>query len=312
VAEERLTLAVVVPTYRRPESLERCLRALAAQTVPADRIVVVVRDGDADTEAAVERLRAEVVSFDVVSVDRPGVVAAIQSGVAHCSEDVVAVTDDDAAPHVDWLERLRSNYGEGIGGVGGRDVIERPSHVSRRRDPRVGELTWFGRLHGNHHLGVGGPRDVDVLKGVNMSLRRELWELERALHGSGAQVHWEVAVCLYAKSRGWRLVYDPRAQVDHAPAERHDADDRTRPTRDARLAAEWNYAYVLGRYLPAWRLPFAGAYLLGVGTRNAPGLAAFVANSVSRPRQTVAALRFLLALSGTRVSALSAGVRTRS
>jgi glycosyltransferase involved in cell wall biosynthesis len=312
VAEERLTLAVVVPTYRRPQSLERCLRALAAQSVPADRVVVVVREGDADTEAEVERLRAETLAFERASVDEPGVVAAIDAGIAASTEDVVAVTDDDAAPHPDWLERLRANYGAGIGGVGGRDLIERPSHVSRRQDPIVGRLTWFGRLHGNHHLGVGAPRDVDVLKGVNMSLRRELWQLDTTLHGSGAQVHWEVAVGLRAKSLGWRLVYDPLAQVEHTPAIRYDADDRTRPTRDARLAAEWNYAYVLGRYLPAWRLPFAGAYLIGVGTRGAPGVAAFVANCASRPRETVAALRFLLTLNGTRVSALSAGIRTRS
>jgi glycosyltransferase involved in cell wall biosynthesis len=312
VAEERLTLAVVVPTYRRPQSLERCLRALAAQTVPADRVVVVVRDGDAETEAEVERLGADVVFFETATVSRPGAVAAIEAGVAQCAEDVVALTDDDAAPDADWLERLHANYGAGIGGVGGRDLIERPSQVSRRADPRVGQLTWFGRLHGNHHLGVGAARDVDVLKGVNMSMRRELWELEEALRGSGAEVHWEVAVCLHAKQRGWRLVYDPLARVDHAPADRHDADDRTRPTRDARLAAEWNYAYVLGRYLPVWRVPFAGAYLLGVGTRSAPGLAAFVANCASRPRETVASLRLLLALSRTRVSALSAGVRTRA
>jgi glycosyltransferase involved in cell wall biosynthesis len=311
VSEERLTLAVVVPTYRRPESLESCLRALAAQSVPADRVVVVVRDDDEETARALPTLRA-VLPFETASVSRPGAVAAIEAGVARCTEAVVAATDDDAAPHADWLERLRAQYAAGVGGVGGRDLIERPSQVSRRQHPRVGRLTWFGRLQGNHHLGAGAPCDVDVLKGVNMSLRRELWRLDPTLHGSGAQVHWEVGVCLHAKSLGWRLVYDPRAQVDHAPAVRHDVDDRVRPTRAAQLAAEWNYAYVLGRYLPAWRLPFAGAYLLGVGTRGAPGLAAFVANCARRPRQTVAALRFLLALNGTRVSALAAGVRTRS
>ena len=312
MAEERLTLAVVVPTYRRPESLERCLRALAAQTVPADRVVVVVREDDERTGAELPRLNAETLSFETATVGRPGAVAAIGAGVARCKEHVVALTDDDAAPHADWLERLRAGYGPRVGGVGGRDLIERPSQVASDRDPRVGRLTWFGRLHGNHHLGVGAPRDVDVLKGVNMSLRRELWRLDSSLRGGGAEVHWEVAVCLDAKSRGWRLVYDPLAQVDHAPAARHDEDDRTRPSRDARLAAEWNYAYILGRYLPAWRLPFALGYLLGVGTRRAPGLAAFVADCVRRPRRSVEALALLVAVNGTRMSALSAGVRTRS
>jgi glycosyltransferase involved in cell wall biosynthesis len=303
------TIAVVVPTYRRTESLERCLDAIAAQTVAPGRVVVVIRRGDNETAAALSRLRAKL-PFETASVSQPGVVAAMSAGIAHCEEDVVAVTDDDAAPHSDWLETLRARYGPGIGGVGGRDLVEHPAQVARRSDPIVGRLTWFGRLHGNHHLGVGGVRDVDVLKGVNMSLRRELWELDCGLRGDGAQAHWEIGVCLSAKSRGWRLLYDPDARVDHVPAPRHDADDRSRPSVGARLDAEWNYAYMLGRYLRARRLPAAGVYLVGVGTRGAPGVVAYVA-SIRRQGSTPVAVRFLVALTRTRISALSAGVRRR-
>jgi glycosyltransferase involved in cell wall biosynthesis len=44
-------VSVVVPTYRRPALLGRCLQALAAQTVdPEEYEVIVVDDaGDADT-----------------------------------------------------------------------------------------------------------------------------------------------------------------------------------------------------------------------------------------------------------------------
>jgi glycosyltransferase involved in cell wall biosynthesis len=303
------TIAVVVPTYRRPGSLQRCLQAIAAQTVTPDRVVVVVRDGDDETTAALPRLRVTQ-RFETAGVTQPGVIAAMNAGFASCEEDVVAVTDDDAAPHPDWLERLRGGYGPGIGGVGGRDLIERPSQVARRPDPMVGRLTWFGRLHGNHHLGVGAVREVDVLKGVNMSLRRELWELDGGLRGDGAQVHWEIGVCLAAKGRGWRLLYDPRAQVDHHPAPRHDADDRSRPTLGARVAAEWNRAYVLGRYLPLWRLPAAAVYLVAVGTRDAPGVVAYLA-SIRRQGRAVGAMRFLFALIRARIAALLAGVRNR-
>jgi GT2 family glycosyltransferase len=305
------TIAVVVPTFRRPESLRRCLEAIAAQTVKPERVVVVVRDDDEETWSALPRLQATTLEFESASVGSLGAVAAIEAGLQGCSEDVVALTDDDAAPHADWLERLRANYGPGIGGAGGRDLIDRPSQVSRRQDPVVGRLSWFGRLQGNHHLGVGAPREVDVLKGVNMSLRRELWRLDHELRGAGAQVHWEVGVCLRARRHGWTLVYDPGAQVDHFPGPRYDADDRAEPTFEARLDGEWNYAYVLARHVAAWRLPAVYGFLLGVGTRGAPGLASGLASCLRRPMHSAQIIRLSANLSLARASALAAAVGAR-
>ena len=304
------TVAVIVPTYRRPVSLERCLRALATQTVAPDRVVIVVRDGDDETEETVSRLQAEVLPLEQAVVREPGAVAAIEAGLAHCTEEVVAHTDDDAVPHSDWLECLLASYGPGIGGVGGRDLVDRPTQVRARPDV-VGKLTWHGRLIGNHHLGVGQPRDVDVLKGASMSLRRELWRLDRGLRGEGAQVHWEVGVCLLARGDGWRLVYDPAVQVDHFPDVRYDEDDRAQPTLRARSDAEWNYAYLLGRHLPLRRVPIAAAYMLGVGTRWAPGPVACVLSSARRPGQSGSAIALCAELTTARASGLVAGLRKR-
>ena len=47
-----MRISVVVPTLNRVEDLRRCLAALARQTRPADRIVVVVHDSDAATQEA--------------------------------------------------------------------------------------------------------------------------------------------------------------------------------------------------------------------------------------------------------------------
>jgi GT2 family glycosyltransferase len=312
VAEDRLTLAVIVPTYRRPDSLERCLRALARQHVPADRIVVVARNDDPETATAVRRFQNEVLRIDLTSVAEPGAVASIEAGLKLCEEDVVAHTDDDAEPRPDWSQRLLEGYGPRVGGVGGRDIIEDPEQASSSVIPVVGRLTWFGRLFGNHHLGVGEPRQVDVLKGVAMSLRRELWRLDGNLRGQGAQVHWEVGVCLRARRDGWQLIYDPNAKVDHFPGPRYDEDARGRPTSAARADAEWNYAYVLARNLSLWRLPFAGGYVLGVGTRSAPGLALALLSTLRDPRRALSIGRLSLALAAARLSGLTMGARERA
>ncbi len=59
----------------------------------------------------------------VVLVREPGVVAAYNRGLDTATGDVVCFTDDDAAPHADWIERIERAFGEdaALGGMGGRD-----------------------------------------------------------------------------------------------------------------------------------------------------------------------------------------------
>jgi hypothetical protein len=283
---------------------------LAAQTIAPQRTIIVVREDDRETRSALRDLRA-VMRFAEVLVGKPGAVAAIEAGVGACTEDVVAITDDDAVPRPDWLERLRDAYRADIGGVGGRDIIEAPSQARASAPGLVGRVTWFGRLHGNHHLGVGPARDVDVLKGANMSLRRELWQLDGDLRGQGAQVHWEVGVCLRAKNAGWRLVYDPDIQVDHYPGHRYDADDRETPTVDARVDAEWNFAYISGRYFELKRLPFAVAYRVLIGSRSAPGVVTCAARCLGRRGTAVDLVGLSVAVGRARVTGTMVGASRR-
>ena len=48
-----LTVAVVVPTFNRPDRVRDCLAHLTRQTVPPDRIVVVDSSPDARTDEVV-------------------------------------------------------------------------------------------------------------------------------------------------------------------------------------------------------------------------------------------------------------------
>ena len=151
----------------------------------------------------------------------------------------------------------------------------------------VGKIRWYGRVLGNHHLGAGESRGVDLLKGANMAFRRDALRdvrLDPALRGSGAQVHWEVDLCLAVRNAGWRLVYDPAVAVDHYPAERFDEDQRNaRP--DVALQNEvFNLTYVLLRRLSGWRRLLVLGYGVVVGTREAPGLVVALEQALRRSR----------------------------
>jgi GT2 family glycosyltransferase len=266
-----MDVSVVVPTYRRPQALMRCIRALRSQTLQPHEVIVVMRRDDLASRSVEENL----VDERVVLVDRPGTVCAMNAGLREARGEIVAFTDDDAAPASSWLASLAAPYAADptIGGVGGRDVVD--GETGPRR-PVVGKMQWFGRCIGNHHLGYGPPRFVDVLKGVNMSFRREAvagLHFDERLRGSGAQVGLELAFCLAVRRRGWRLLYDPEILVDHFPDKRFDEDARHRFVAIAVENAAYNDTLCVFEHLSVpCRLAFI-IWAYAVGTRSYPGLA---------------------------------------
>ena len=269
-------VSVLVPSYRRADALQRCLAALGAQSRPADEVVVGVRTGDDATVAVVDAARAAGLPVRVAPTATAGVIAALQAALDASTGDLIALTDDDARAHPDWIAGLLAHFASAadIGGVGGRDW----QPTERGNAPRVGIAQWFGRVIGNHHLGHGPARDVDVLKGVNCAFRAPLLRavgFDARLRGAGAQMYWELGVCLPLRRAGWRLVYDPQVAVDHDIIPRHDADTVHRgvftpaPLRD--LVHNETVELLEARGRP-WRALFL-AWALLVGTIEGPGVA---------------------------------------
>ncbi|MEC4814504.1 MAG: glycosyltransferase family A protein [Scytonema sp. PMC 1069.18] len=271
-----MTVTVIVPTYRRPKDLARCLEALQKQTRPADEVIVVVRDTDTETWTYIDAFNLNFLPLRTVKVKVPGVVAAMNAGLDSATGDIVAFTDDDAAPHPDWLARIETHFqaDERVGGVGGRDWVYHGTRLEDGQSEVVGQLSWFGRTIGNHHIGTGEAREVDILKGVNMSFRRAaIKELhfDQRMRGTGAQVHFEVAFCLTLKRAGWKLIYDPKIAVNHYPAQRFDEDQRNSFNGLAVTNAVHNETLALLEHLsPTQKFAFF-FWSTFVGTRDAMG-----------------------------------------
>ncbi|NJM70299.1 MAG: glycosyltransferase family 2 protein [Scytonema sp. RU_4_4] len=273
-----ITITAIVPTYHRPKDLTRCLEALKGQTRPANEVLIVVRDTDSDTWTLLKEFNYEPLRLRTVTVKVPGVVAALNVALHEAKGDVITVTDDDAAPHSDWFERIEKYYlsDDHIGAVGGRDwVYWQNKLLDDGTSEVVGQIQWFGRVVGKHHIGVGKAREVDVLKGVNMSFRRSAIAsigFDQRMRGTGAQVHFEMALCLALKRAGWKIVYDPEITVDHYPALRFDEDKRDRLNETAIRNSVHNETLVLLEHLsPIRRIVFI-IWAILVGTQEALGL----------------------------------------
>lgn len=275
-----LRVSVLVPTFRRVALVAQCLAALERQTRLPDEVVVVMRDDDQPTLDFIAAYRTD--RFVVRPVVVPGLdaTAARNRGVAVATGDVIAMTDDDAAPRPEWLATACRHFNDPrVGAVGGRDYVHQDGVIVEGEAAVVGRIQWFGRTIGNHHLGSGPARDVTYLKGVNLCYRRTaLGEepLDVRLRGAGAQYGEDFALSLAFHDGGWRVVYDPAVAVDHYPGPLYLSDHRVLAQPGAVYAAVHNETFILLRHLSA---PRRAAFLVWgvlVGTKVMPGAAAAV------------------------------------
>ena len=104
---DALEYSIIVPTYRRRDSLARCLEAIQALDFPRDRFeLVVVDDGSpippTDLVASVDRSLAT----RLVCARHGGPAAARNAGARVARGRYFVFTDDDCAPHADWLRAI--------------------------------------------------------------------------------------------------------------------------------------------------------------------------------------------------------------
>jgi glycosyltransferase involved in cell wall biosynthesis len=270
-----VTVSVIVPTFRRPDDLKRCLDSLKAQTCKADEVLVVVRDTDTGTHAALDGYPSDPLSIRRIGVDVPGQVAALNAALDATKGDVVAITDDDGAPRPEWIART-TRWLEGeprVGGVGGPDWTHSGEDVVDGSTGVCGTLQWWGRIDVTASL-RRIPCDVDVLKGCNMTFRRTaIGEIRFDTHlaGSGAQLFNDFGFCLAIRRAGWRLIYDPAIEIDHYPGTRIDDDKRDRFAYEALADAIHNRTFILKHLPPPNRIAYL-TYALLAGSRSVPGL----------------------------------------
>lgn len=136
----RPRVSVVVPTCRRPELLDRCLRALLAQDIPAPCFEVIVADDAAwfatchQVEAWAARARAIGVCVRYARVTGAhGPAAARNAGWRAARGEIIAFTDDDCIPAPDWLceglaafSPCHAGGGSRVDGVSGGIVVPLP------------------------------------------------------------------------------------------------------------------------------------------------------------------------------------------
>jgi GT2 family glycosyltransferase len=224
-------LSVVIPSLNGAEGVDRCLRALEAQSIRPRMEIIVVDDGSTDATASVAQ------AHGVTVIRHPhnlGIAAARNTGLNVAKADIVAFLDDDCVPESGWARELLAGYAaEDVAGVCGPIIPSTPPGLLRgflsRNNPLAPlelELANGYGLPYRFYLYLrrqvaGEPRtdtrDVYSFVGANMSFRRKvLFEAgqfdERFRFGAE-----ELDLCMRVTQsiEGARLVFVPRACVVH-------------------------------------------------------------------------------------------------
>ncbi|NYT80069.1 glycosyltransferase [Alcaligenaceae bacterium] len=131
-SETSLKVSVIVPTYQRPDLLERCLDALGRQTLPHDAYEIIVCDdgpGEAARRVAAQafagRPLAPLVRYLEVR-NSQGPAGARNMGWRSARAPIIAFTDDDTVPDPTWLEAGLAAMTPDVHAVTGRIVMPLP------------------------------------------------------------------------------------------------------------------------------------------------------------------------------------------
>jgi GT2 family glycosyltransferase len=217
-----LSVAVVVPTYNRPEHVRSCLRHIAAQTIRPVHTVVV---DSSPNHATYQVVTSEFPEVDYLRTCRGAgghAEASRDLGLRAVTADVVVFVDDDSYAEPDCVEQLLGPYGDpAVGGVGGRVRNGIAGEESVGAD-RIGLFMADGTLTGNFAANPGRPVKVDHLLGACMSWRREVLVQNGGIHDDyPGLLRGETDIAFRAASAGWQIVYQPSAVVRHVSASYH-------------------------------------------------------------------------------------------
>jgi N-acetylglucosaminyl-diphospho-decaprenol L-rhamnosyltransferase len=276
-----VSVSVVLVTYESAEDLAACVATLPAAAGPHELEIVVVDNASRDASAEIAR------GLGIKVLENPanlGLSRAIDRGAASTAAPWLLLVNPDTRLAPGSLARLLETAGADptIGCVGphlrNSDGSEYPTG---RRFPSilVGALhaalgtVWRGNPATRHYhmrdVDRSRPVQVDWVSGACMLLRRDAYETAGRFDAGYFMYFEEMDFCLRLQRAGWRVVYDPGAEVTHILGG---------STRSAPYRKVWNHhrsalRFYCRRYARDPRLLLAPLVALFLGVRGLVSLA---------------------------------------
>jgi len=212
-------VSIIIPTYNRSDVFKRCLEHIEKLNYQPYEVIIV----DASSNNETRRMIAEYNKIKYIKIDSSKRQQCRQRniGIQKAKGEIVAFLDDDSLVYPDWLDEIVSAYSfsDNVGGVGGRAL--RGEHIYWDGKTPIGRIKNDGFLTEGFDGDPGGIIEVDHLIGCNMSYRKDVLDKignidERFGYGG----RWETELAIRVKKAGYKILYNPKAVVNHLGAAR--------------------------------------------------------------------------------------------
>lgn len=209
-----LPVSVIIPTYNRGHVLIETLQKLIQ--CEGEYEIIIVDQSTPPNEAARKMAEAYPGQIRYFWRDEPGLPLSRNFGLTKASHPVVLFCDDDVISVPGLIVAHSRHYeDETIGGVAGRVLPPGPEPAPPQK-PVVGRIS---RLTGNQtdDFEATVEMDVDHGQGCNISFRKTAIEAAGGfdIRFGGSAFLEETDACLRVKKAGYRLRFDPAAELVH-------------------------------------------------------------------------------------------------
>jgi GT2 family glycosyltransferase len=244
-------VSIIMPVHSRADLTRGALESILHQTPFPEYEVVIVEDrADAET---VELLRAVRGAEIIHNPENLGYQESVAAGAARARGSWLVLCNNDIVVRPGWLDALLE-CAESSSDVG----IVAPKYLFPDGTiAEAGAILWRDGSGANYLRGEPGGschaayrREIDYGSAAALLVRASLWRELGGFDQRFAPMYYEDAdLCFAARARGWRVMYEPRAEVIHfegstagtdeaAGHKRHQAANRPRFARKWRAALE--------------------------------------------------------------------------
>jgi GT2 family glycosyltransferase len=212
---EAKKISVIVPSFRGPESLERCVESLISKTSYPNYNIVIVQFGERD------KVREAGADFQVLYFpDAANDSAAKNYAVAQTDSPWILFLDDSVeAIDPDWLTIMAEHVQRPeVGAVGGRLInpngtIEHAGLVLGVNGIAESAFHGFPAEHPGVNRQLQMVRNCSAVSGACMLTRRDVFQQIGGFDETLSHEFAEIDLCLKMRRAGCLIVYTPFAKL---------------------------------------------------------------------------------------------------